>query len=103
LDLIKALRTKTKAGISDCRQSLVEAGLDLAKAEAILMSKAKGVAEKKASRLAAEGLLAAVTDANNKKVAIVEVWHLLDSLLSIHPISFCIGNTFDRVLVLRNP
>lgn len=73
IDLIKQLRTKTKAGISDCRAALVEAGLDLAKAEEVLMKKAKTVAEKKASRTAAEGLLAAVTDVTNKKVAVVEV------------------------------
>lgn len=73
IDLIKALRTKTKAGISDCRNALAEAGLDLEKAEVILQSKAKGVAEKKSTRLAAEGLLAAVTNKTNNKVAVVEV------------------------------
>jgi len=73
IDLIKTLRTKTKAGISDCRNALAEAGLDLEKAEAILHKTAKGVAEKKSSRLAAEGLLAAVTDVANRKVAVVEV------------------------------
>lgn len=73
IDLIKTLRTKTKAGISDCRNALAEAGLDMEKAEAILHKKAKGVAEKKSTRVAAEGLLAAVTDVSNRKVAVVEV------------------------------
>ena len=73
IDLIKQLRTKTKAGISDCRAALVEAGLDLTKAEELLQKRAKGVVEKKSSRVAAEGLLAAVTDVTNKKLAVVEV------------------------------
>jgi elongation factor Ts len=73
IDLIKTLRTKTKAGISDCRNALAEAGLDLEKAESILMKKAKSVADKKSSRLAAEGLLGAVTDVQNRKVAVVEL------------------------------
>lgn len=73
IDLIKQLRTKTKAGISDCRAALAEAGLDLTKAEAILQKKAKGLAEKKSTRVAGEGLIAAVTDLTNRKVAVVEV------------------------------
>lgn len=73
IDLIKQLRTKTKAGISDCRAALAEASLDLAKAEEILQKKAKVVAEKKSTRIAAEGLVAAVTDVTNKKLAVVEV------------------------------
>lgn len=73
IDLIKTLRTRTKAGISDCRSALAEAGLDLAKAEQILQSKAKVVAEKKSDRIAAEGLLGAVTDTSNRRVAVVEV------------------------------
>lgn len=73
IDLIKSLRTKTKAGISDCRNALAEAGLDLEKAESILMKKAKVVADKKSTRVAAEGLLAAVTDPKNRRVAVVEV------------------------------
>lgn len=72
-ELVKTLRGRTKAGIQDCRQALLDNNNDLEKAELWLQGKVKSVAEKKSSRKASEGLLALVSNLSNTRIAAVEV------------------------------
>lgn len=56
--LIKELREKTGAGMMDCKKVLVETDGDIDKAIDLLREKGLASAEKKASRIASEGLVA---------------------------------------------
>lgn len=70
---LKELRQRTGAGIVDCRNALRQAGGDLEKATEILRAKGLARAEKKASRTAGEGLIAAYIHTGGKLGAMVEV------------------------------
>ena len=56
--LVKELRDKTSAGMMDCKKALNETGGDLEAAVDWLRTKGIAKADKKASRIAAEGLVA---------------------------------------------
>ena len=68
---VQALREKTGVGMMDCKKALVEADGDLEKATDILREKGLASAAKKASRVAAEGVVAAYSD--GKAGALVEI------------------------------
>ncbi|KAK4759769.1 hypothetical protein SAY87_022900 [Trapa incisa] len=53
--LVKQLREETGAGMMDCKKALAETGGDLEKAQEYLRKKGLSTADKKSSRLAAEG------------------------------------------------
>ncbi|XP_030952437.1 uncharacterized protein LOC115975690 isoform X2 [Quercus lobata] len=53
--LVKKLREETGAGMMDCKKALSETGGDLEKAQEYLRKKGLSAADKKSSRLAAEG------------------------------------------------
>ena len=69
--LVKELREKTGAGMMDCKKALTETGGDLEDAVDWLRKAGLAAAAKKAGRVAAEGLVAAVTSGNSG--AVVEV------------------------------
>lgn len=69
--MVKELREKTGAGMMDCKKALTETNGDIEKAIDYLRKKGISQAEKKADRIAAEGLAYVVTEGN--KAAIVEV------------------------------
>ncbi|MBM7837675.1 elongation factor Ts [Alkalihalobacillus xiaoxiensis] len=69
--MVKELREKTGAGMMDCKKALVEVDGDMDKAIDYLREKGIAKAEKKADRVAAEGLTAAVAEGN--KAVLVEV------------------------------
>ncbi len=54
---IKDLRTRTGAGIADCKKALNESGDDIEKAVEFLRKKGLAAAAKKSGRLASEGLV----------------------------------------------
>ncbi|MDO5717529.1 MAG: translation elongation factor Ts [Tissierellia bacterium] len=54
---VKELRTKTGAGMMDCKNALVETDGDIEKAIAILREKGLAGAAKKAGRIASEGIV----------------------------------------------
>ena len=64
MELIKTLRDRTGAGLSDCKKALVETGEDLEKATDWLREKGIAKAAKKADRIAAEGLTTIVCEGN---------------------------------------
>jgi len=71
--MVRDLRDKTGAGIMECKAALAEASGDLDKAVEVLRKRGLKVAEKKAGRVAADGLVAAWTSAGGDVGALVEV------------------------------
>jgi elongation factor Ts len=71
--MVKELREKTDAPMMECKKALAEAGGDMVKAEEILRVKLGNKASKAASRVAAEGVVAAYIAPDGKKGALVEV------------------------------
>lgn len=69
--LVKELREKTGAGMMECKKALSETGGDLEGAIDFLRKKGLSVAEKKAGRVASQGLVGVCVDGN--KGAIVEL------------------------------
>ena len=69
--MVKDLRESTGAGMMDCKAALTETGGDMTAAQDWLRKKGLSKAAKKAGRVAAEGLIAAVTKAT--KGVVVEV------------------------------
>ena len=70
--MIKDLRERTGAGMSDCKKALVECAGDLDKAVDFLRKKGIAAAAKKATRIAAEGKVASYVHGNRIGV-LVEV------------------------------
>ena len=71
--MVKDLRTKTGAGMMDCKKALVEAEGDMEKAVDILREKGLSQAAKKASRVAAEGAVVAAISEDGKVGTVLEV------------------------------
>src|SRR6185437_819176 len=69
--MVKDLRESTGAGMMDCKAALTEAGGDMTAAQDWLRKKGLSKAAKKAGRIAAEGLIAALT--KGIKGVVVEV------------------------------
>lgn len=69
--MVKDLRESTGAGMMDCKAALTETGGDLTAAQDWLRKKGLSKAAKKAGRVAAEGLIGALT--SGKKGVLVEV------------------------------
>jgi len=71
--MVKELREVSGAGMSACKDALVESNGDIKRAVEILREKGLATAAKKAGRVAAEGLVFTALTADRKKGAIVEV------------------------------
>jgi elongation factor Ts len=69
--MVKELRERSGAGMMDCKSALGETGGDMEKAVDLLRKKGKAKADKKAGRIAAEGLIGAALSAT--KGVVVEV------------------------------
>ena len=72
-NLVKDLREKTGAGMMDCKNALVEAKGDTEHAIVILRKKGLASAQKKAARVAAEGMIGHYIHAGGKLGVLVEV------------------------------
>jgi len=70
--LVMELRGKTDAGMMDCKKALIETNGDLEAAADYLREKGISKAAKKASRIAAEGLVFNAISADEKQAALVE-------------------------------
>ena len=68
---VKALRERTGAGMMDCKKALVEAGGDLDAAVEAMRKRGLAAADRKAGRIAAEGIVA--IEADGSRSAMVEV------------------------------
>ncbi len=71
--LITQLRTKTGAGIVDCKEALTESNSDLVKAEELLRKKGLKTVAKKAGRSAKEGVITSYIHAGGKVGVLVEL------------------------------
>ncbi len=70
---VQTLRERTGVGMMDCKKALAETDGDMEKAIDILREKGLAAAAKKASRIAAEGLVYACVDEDKKIGVVVEV------------------------------
>ena len=70
--MVKELREQTGAGMMDCKKALAETDGDMVKALEYLREKGQATAEKKAGRIAAEGLVMTLVE-GDKNASIVEV------------------------------
>jgi elongation factor Ts len=70
---VKELRERTASGMMECKKALVEAGGDMDAAAEALRKAGMAKADKKAGRIAAEGLVVVETSDDGKTAAIVEV------------------------------
>ena len=71
--MVKELRERTGAGMMDCKKALSEAGGDLEKAVGIMRLSGQAKADKKAGRIAAEGVVTVRLDDTGRRAAMVEV------------------------------
>jgi elongation factor Ts len=70
---VKELRERTGAGMMECKRALVEAAGDIDAAVDIMRKSGQAKADKKAGRIAAEGIVAVEMAADGSAVAMVEV------------------------------
>ena len=70
---VALLREKTGCGMMDCKKALTESDGDMEKAIEYLREKGIAAAEKKASRIAAEGIIGSYVSDDGKIAALVEV------------------------------
>ncbi len=73
VDMVKALRQSTGAGVMDCKRALEEAKGNIQKAEDLLKDRGMVVAAKKASRETREGVIEAYIHSGNRLGALVEI------------------------------
>jgi elongation factor Ts len=72
-EAVKQLRERTGAGMMECKKALVETDGDLDAAAELMRKSGLAKADKKAARIAAEGVIAIERSADGKRAAIVEV------------------------------
>lgn len=70
---VKTLREKTGVGMMECKKALTEANGDMDKAIDYLRERGLAAAQKKATRIAAEGVVLSYADDAAKKGVVVEV------------------------------
>jgi len=71
--MVKELRERTGAGMMECKKALVETGGDLETAIEYLRKSGLAQADKKASRVAAEGRIALAIAAGGKQAVMLEI------------------------------
>ena len=71
--MVKELREMTGAGMMDCKKALTATEGDMDKAVEFLREKGLATAQKKASRIAAEGICKVMVSDDDKTAVVVEV------------------------------
>ena len=97
---VMALRERTGAGVMDCKKALTDADGDMAKAADILRERGIAKAEKKASRIAAEGIVYCYVD--GKTGVLVEL-NCESDFVAKNPQFTEIANAVCKVIVSENP
>jgi elongation factor Ts len=72
-EAVKQLRERTGAGMMECKKALVETNGDLDAAAELMRKQGLAKADKKATRVAAEGVIALEKSADGKSAAMVEI------------------------------
>jgi len=100
--MVKALREKTDAPMMECKKALAEAGGDLAKAEEILRIRLGNKASRAASRIAAEGVVAAHVAPDGRSGALVEV-NCETDFVAKNPEFLALAAAVAELAASRNP
>jgi elongation factor Ts len=72
-DAVKQLRERTGAGMMECKKALVESGGDLDAAAELMRKQGLAKADKKATRIAAEGAIVSALRDDKRAAALVEI------------------------------
>jgi elongation factor Ts len=72
-EAVKVLRERTGAGMMECKKALVETNGDLDAAAELMRKSGLAKADKKATRVAAEGVIVIERSADGKRAAIAEI------------------------------
>jgi elongation factor Ts len=70
---VRQLRERTGAGMMECKRALVETNGDLDAAAELMRKQGLAKADKKASRIAAEGVISTAVSADGKAAVMVEI------------------------------
>ena len=97
---VMALREKTGAGVMDCKKALTDADGDMTKAAELLRERGIAKADKKASRIAAEGIVACYVD--GKVGALIEV-NCESDFVAKNPRFTEIATDIAKVVIKENP
>ena len=97
---VMALREKTGAGVMDCKKALTDADGDMSKAADLLRERGIAKAEKKASRIAAEGFVACYTEG---KVGVLVELNCESDFVAKNPQFSEIAVEVSKVIIKNNP
>ena len=97
---VMALREKTGAGVMDCKRALTDADGDMAKAADLLRERGIAKADKKASRIAAEGIVASYIDGN---IGVLVELNCESDFVAKNPQFSAIATEVSKVIVANNP
>ena len=97
---VMALREKTGAGVMDCKKALTDADGDMNKAADLLRERGIAKAEKKASRIAAEGVVACYVD--GKTGVLIEI-NCESDFVAKNPQFTEIATEASKVIIENNP
>ena len=97
---VMALREKTGAGVMDCKKALTDTDGDMSKAADLLRERGIAKAEKKASRIAAEGIVLCYTE--GKKGVLIEV-NCESDFVAKNPKFTEIAKEVSKVIVANEP
>ncbi|MBO6108497.1 MAG: elongation factor Ts [Eubacterium sp.] len=96
--MVKELREMTGAGMSDCKKALTNTDGDIDKAVEWLKENGLAKAEKKAGRIAAEGIVCVKVSEDGKKASIVEVNSETDFVAKNEKFQTYVGAVADQIL-----
>ena len=99
---VMALREKTGAGVMDCKKALTDTDGDMDKAIDVLRERGLASSAKKASRVAAEGVVVAYNDKASKVAALVEV-NCETDFVAKNPKFVELANAVAKTVVEANP
>ena len=97
---VMALREKTGAGVMDCKRALTDADGDMSKAADLLRERGIAKADKKASRIAAEGIVACYVEGN---VGVLIELNCESDFVAKNPQFSAIATEVAKVIVKENP
>lgn len=99
---VKALRERTGCGMMDCKKALSQTDGDMDKAIEILREKGLAAAAKKATRIAAEGLVYALVD-DAKKVGVVIEVNAETDFVAKNADFVAMVDAFAKTVIAENP
>ena len=97
---VMELRARTDAGVMDCKKALIDADGDMTKAAELLRERGIAKAEKKASRIAAEGIVICYVD--GKSGVLLEV-NCESDFVAKNPRFTEIANEIAKVVLANEP